>query len=281
MGYEIGKLTRLPLGYVGENGTRTIKIDVTAWLAAFVGAAIIVQVVRPDKYPYFAATTVENGMMSWVIQKEDVSVAGKGWAQIEAVNPETGDSYKSRVVQTEVYRSLEDFTGAQPGDPAKGWVQEVLNARDEAVEAAERAESAAGSGSGGGTSGNITPAMIGAAPANHASEDPKYGMATADLFGHVKAAWIDKMLYVGREEEGQDPDLWYDQDGNLIGDVDAVEQYLRGIVPNMWFMSALHQLFSVSLEDLDNFVSVLDEEVYQLKQRVKALEDEIAALKGV
>lgn len=41
MGYEIGKLTKLPLGYVGENGTRTIKIDVTAWLAAFVGAAII------------------------------------------------------------------------------------------------------------------------------------------------------------------------------------------------------------------------------------------------
>lgn len=139
-----------------------------------------------------------------------------------------------------------------------------------------------GSGTGGGgTSGNITPAMIGAAPANHASEDSKYGMATADLFGHVKAAWLDKMLYVGREEEGQDPDLWYDQDGNLIGDMDATEQYLRGIVPNMWLMSVWYQLFSVSLVDLNTCFLALGEEVHQLRLRVKALENEIAALKGV
>ena len=139
-----------------------------------------------------------------------------------------------------------------------------------------------GSGTGGGgTSGNITPAMIGAAPANHTSEDSKYGMATADLFGHVKAAWLDKMLSVGREEKGQDPYLWYDQDGNLIGDVDAVEQYLRGIVPNMWLMSVWNQIFSVSFEDLEYFNLELDEAVHQLRLRVETLEDEIAALKGV
>lgn len=139
-----------------------------------------------------------------------------------------------------------------------------------------------GSGTGGGgTSGNITPAMIGAAPANHVSEDSKYGMATADLFGHVKAAWIDKLLYQGREDKGQDPSLIYDSDGNLIGDAEAAEEHLRGIVPSMWMMTVYSFVLTAELEDLETVFFAVNETVKQLKIRVKELEDEIAALKGV
>ena len=134
---------------------------------------------------------------------------------------------------------------------------------------------------GGGTSGNITPAMIGAAPANHASEDPKYGMATEDLFVNDKAAPMTKLLQIGREVDGQDPDLFYDVQGNLIGDDVAAEEHLRGIVPNMWLMTVYTTIINMELEDLNNFTLDLDEVVYQLRLRVKALEDEIAALKGV
>lgn len=153
--YEIGRLTKLPLGYAGEGGTRKIQIDMTAWLKAFVGAVIVVYVLRPDKYPYFAAVDMQNGILTWTVEAEEVAVAGRGWAQLAAVNPVTGDTYHSRVVQTEVFRSIDEFQTETAGDPAQKWVQQVLTARDEAVEAAERAEAAAG-GTGGGTSTEVS-----------------------------------------------------------------------------------------------------------------------------
>lgn len=148
---KIGQLTRIPLGYAGEGGVRKVVIDVSAWLATFVGAVIVVHVLRPDKYPYIPATTVEDGNLVWEVGPAEVSVPGKGWAQICAYNVGTGKPYKSRVVETEVYRSLAEFDSAEAGDPANSWVQTVLDARDTAVAAARRAEAAAGSsGSGGG-----------------------------------------------------------------------------------------------------------------------------------
>lgn len=151
MGLEIGRLTKLPLGYVGEGGTRQIKIDLTAWTKAFVGATIVIYALRPDKYPYFPAFEMQDGILTWTVAKEETEVPGKGWAQIAAIDKETGDEYLSRVVQTEVFQSIDEFQTETAGDPAQGWVQQVLTARDEAVAAAKRAESAVGSGGGGGT----------------------------------------------------------------------------------------------------------------------------------
>lgn len=280
MGFKIGNLPMLDLGYQGENKARTIEIDMTAWLEEFPGAKVGMMVRRPGEATLYPADLKHDGnIIRWGIKSGDVAIAGEGEAQIILTNEE-GVQLRSRVVKTKITVSMSG-TEVEAPPPQTNWVQEVLNARDEAVEAAERAESAAGSGSGGGTSGNITPAMIGAAPANHASEDSKYGMATADLFGHVKAAWIDKMLSLGREAGGQDPDLFYDSDGNLIGDAEAAEEHLRGIVPSMWMMTVYSTVINTELEYLEECFFAVNETVYQLKKRVKALEDEIDALKGV
>lgn len=155
MGLIIGLLTSLPLGYVGEGGTRTIEIDVSEWLNRWPTAEIVVHVLRPDKYPYLPVTTVENGVLKWTVQRDEVAVRGRGKAFISAINKVTGDEYKSRVVQTIIAGTIEEFESVEAGDPAKGWVQQVLDARDEAVDAARRAENAAGSG-GGGTGGGGT-----------------------------------------------------------------------------------------------------------------------------
>ena len=93
MGLIIGLLTSLPLGYVGEGGTRTLEIDVSEWLNRWPTAEIVVHVLRPDKYPNLPVTTVENGVLKWTVQRDEVAVRGRGKAFISAINKVTGDEY--------------------------------------------------------------------------------------------------------------------------------------------------------------------------------------------
>lgn len=150
--FEIGQLTRLPLGYVGENGTRTISIDMKAWLDEYPGALIMIQVIRPvDHYKYPAAYTKTDGVLHWTVDGSEVMYAGKGLAQIALYNPDTKQEYKSRVVGTIVAESIDEFNEIilDENDPAQKWVNQVLTAagkvdesRDAAMAAAYRAESA-------------------------------------------------------------------------------------------------------------------------------------------
>lgn len=138
MGFEIGKLTRLALGYVGENETRIIRIDMAQWLEKYPNAMIAVQVIRPvDRHKYFAAYEMEDGILEWAVTAAEVINAGKGLVQFTAYDPETKQEYKSRVVETLVASSLEGFSDyvLAETDPANKWVNQVL-------EAAQRAETA-------------------------------------------------------------------------------------------------------------------------------------------
>ena len=141
--FEIGQLTRLPLGYVGESGTRTISIDMKAWLDEYPGALIMVQVIRPvDHYKYPAAYTKTDGVIHWTVDGSEVMYAGKGLAQIALYNPDTKQEYKSRVVGTIVAESLDGFNDImmENNDPASKWVNQVLEAANVASSAQEKAE---------------------------------------------------------------------------------------------------------------------------------------------
>ena len=133
--FEIGQLTRLPLGYVGENGTRTISIDMNAWLDEYPGAIIMIQVIRPvDRYKYPVAYTRADGVIHWTVDGSEVMYAGKGLAQISLYNPDTKQEYKSRVVGTVVTESLDGFNDItlDESDPASKWVNRVLEAAESA-----------------------------------------------------------------------------------------------------------------------------------------------------
>lgn len=138
--FEIGKLTRLNLGYVGEGDTRTIQIDMTDWLERFPDATIKVEVRRPDKYKYMPAVELEEGVLTWTVNPGEVAIAGSGFAQIAAINLDTGAEYRSRVVETIIRESLEDFTDAELAetDPAAKWVNQVLKAAETAEQAVEK-----------------------------------------------------------------------------------------------------------------------------------------------
>ena len=389
--FEIGKLTKLPLGMQGENKARTIQINMKDWLEDWPGAAIVLTVKRPgDSNFYPADIDLEGNVLSWTLTRADVANAGEGEAQLVLKN---GDDVelRSRVVRTVVEESLSGTLTDAPM-PQENWITSVLatgetskaNAKaaaDSASEAKASAEAAAksaeeasqngsgvdtearkqiaalsaemvktingvepdengnvqieveGGGGGGGVSidttltqsgkaadakvtgdglkacvktvngtapdanGNVSIATGGGgggsdvaidttmtvsgaaadaasvgqrfnlmslqlgnkAPVNHASPTDEYGVATADTFGHVKAAWLDKILHMGHEEDGQNPALWYTTDGTEIGDNVAAQEYLAGIVPNMFMMSQWNHAIGLTLQDTENQLAVQEE----------------------
>lgn len=142
--YEIGRLTRLDLGYQGESDTRVIEIDVSSWLERFPEATIVIQVLRPDGKKYLRSSKPVDGVMAWVIDKDEVSVPGYGMAQIAAINLDTGAEYRSRRVETIIKESMQEFLeDLEPGDPMNNWVNVVVEAAvsaEESMEAAKRSE---------------------------------------------------------------------------------------------------------------------------------------------
>lgn len=139
---EIGQLTRLNLGYVGETGSRQIEIDVSAWLQRWPEGAVAINVRRPDGSFYLAATETEDGMLSWVVNASDVAVGGHGMAQVIIYGVETGTVYKSRTVETIIRASIDEALDEDAPDPMETWVAHAAIEADRATQARIGAEEA-------------------------------------------------------------------------------------------------------------------------------------------
>lgn len=139
MGFKIGQLTRLDLGYVGENASRCIEINVSDWLGRWPNAIIALTVQRPTEDDlYIPATEIENGILSWLVLQSDTAIAGEGLAQFRALDPESGSCYVSRVVETIVTESMYGTTDPEAPDKSSGWVNEVLSTAKELEENADQ-----------------------------------------------------------------------------------------------------------------------------------------------
>ena len=129
MGFEIGKVTRLRLGYVGEDVARKIEIDVSSWLDKWPDALIHMTVKRPNEDDlYIPATDIKDGMLVWEILQSDVAIGGVGLAQIRALDRASGACYMSRVVETTIDNSMDGATDENAPDKSAGWVNQVLEA---------------------------------------------------------------------------------------------------------------------------------------------------------
>lgn len=162
--FEIGRLTRLNLGYTGEANSRPIEICVADWLADWPGAAIGLLLMRPGEDTFYPAkTSVENGVLQYTPTRADVELPGDGLAQI-VLTDENDVELRSRVVRTCIEPSLPGSEAEAPEEPMRPFVDQVLEAAaraeaaaDNAEAAAKRAEEAAGMiGPGGGGTGTVT-----------------------------------------------------------------------------------------------------------------------------
>ena len=133
--FEIGKLPSLDLGYQGENKVRTIDIDMTAWLEEYPGSKVALMVKRPDEDVYYPAGKMEGNVLLWVIDRADRQYAGRGEAQVILKGADDIE-LRTRVVKTKISPSLSG-TEVEAPPPHATWVGEVLDA-------AARAENAAG-----------------------------------------------------------------------------------------------------------------------------------------
>lgn len=137
MGFEIGKLTRLPLGYQGESNSRTLEIDVQEWLDKWPGAAVNIMVRRPGETEYYpAASQVEDGILIWAPTRADLFIAGKGEAQI-ILTDENDVELRTRVVETIISPSIAGTEGEAP-EAMEGWVHQVLQAAQGVEEAVDK-----------------------------------------------------------------------------------------------------------------------------------------------
>ena len=123
----IGNLTSINLGWQGENNSRTIQVDVSAWLEQFPGATINLLVQRPGDDEFYPANTkIENGVLEWTLRRADVQLDGEGKAQMVLTGTD-GLEMRSRVVKTVIGDSIDGTEGEAPA-PIESWVQEVLQA---------------------------------------------------------------------------------------------------------------------------------------------------------
>ena len=117
----------------------------------------------------------------------------------------------------------------------------------------------------------ITPEMISAAPHNHASESPEYGVGTAEKFGHLKVADLG--------------DIFIPSDGGLMAlppemDEDDPQGSLKNYAFSAFMGYVTNNLFATWLTDVDNQLTMTDEIISALKKEVNNLKSEVEALKG-
>lgn len=148
---KIDKVFYLQIGVQGENIARDIQLDVTDWAEKFPEASFHILFKRYNEvYPYPVVTSYEDGILTWTPSAADTAIEGIGYAEVRAINPDTGMVLKSRVIPTSVENSVSGSDGEVP-DPFEEWANQVLAASDAAVQAehivlAAVAEIAAGNG---------------------------------------------------------------------------------------------------------------------------------------
>lgn len=141
--FEIGRLTRLALGYESEGNSRPIEICVADWLADWPGATIGLLLMRPGEETYYPAVIkVLDGVLHFTPSRADMAIPGDGLAQI-VLTDENDVELRSRVVRTMIECSLPGSGAEAPEEPTRPFVTQVLEAAAAAEKAAESAAAAA------------------------------------------------------------------------------------------------------------------------------------------
>lgn len=137
MGFTIGNLTRLPLGWQGESNCRLIDIDMSEWMRDWPNAAVDMLVQRPGEEEYSPVDVkLQGGHLLWKPARADVLIAGMGRAQI-ILTDDNDVEMRTRVVETIIGESMKGTEGEAPA-PVNGWLHEVLQAAEDAREAVDK-----------------------------------------------------------------------------------------------------------------------------------------------
>lgn len=173
--YRVDNMPRLVLlGRHTETGVEEIRIDCAPWLALWPDLEISVWAVPPGSdAAYPASTHMEGDVLVWPVCTADTATKGEGMLEVRGIA-----NGRKKLSATTTTRILGTMTSEEkePPEAAQPWVDEVLEARDRAEAAAEKAQEAAESIDGGitigpehagqllyvGVDGKIAPLRLGA-----------------------------------------------------------------------------------------------------------------------
>lgn len=145
---RIENLTGLNLGAQGENLSKTIEIDMSAWTAEWPDATFCVMHKRwSESIPYAIGTVgpgkrkdgaleFTNNILKWHVAAADTAVSGRGWVEISA--RQYGALAKSLTVPAHVLPSIVEVEELDP--PEQLWIDRLEGIAERSDEAAARAE---------------------------------------------------------------------------------------------------------------------------------------------
>ena len=129
------------IGHQEENEAVEVLFNVEGWAELYgAGGEYLVIHQRPnDPAGYPIEVAYADNVVTWVLTAADMAYAGYGRAEL--VYKVNGVVAKSDVYNTLIEKGVN--SGETPPDPWTPWVDEVIEARDEAVAAAEAADQSA------------------------------------------------------------------------------------------------------------------------------------------
>lgn len=144
----------IPVGVQTESGVESIGFDVKPWMDEFDGLSFSVWVTRADDASAYPAADVElvGTILYWQPNVVDTAVAGAGKVEILAI---TGDKRKLSGWCGTMVKATSLAATQETPEAARPWVDEVLEAADEAKRQADRAEEIANDLAGGGFTGAV------------------------------------------------------------------------------------------------------------------------------
>ena len=141
----------ISIGIQTENGVESIGFDVKPWLDEYEDLSMSIWPTRPgENAAYPAANVVLIGtVLYWYPNGADTAIAGNGKVEILGI---TGDKRKLSGWCDTVVKGTSLAVTQDVPEAARPWVDEVLDAAEEAKRQADRAAEIVGSASGGSAS---------------------------------------------------------------------------------------------------------------------------------
>ena len=146
----IDSLTPISISRLLDNDADRVEIDIGAWQNRYPQLKDYrIEVTSPDGIVYMPKDVdMVGNVLIWNITAHDTASAGVGRYQIVATGKD-GERKTSANTRMVIRDIMADSASEEPPEPARPWVDQVLDAARRAEDAAERAENAGAGGSGG------------------------------------------------------------------------------------------------------------------------------------
>ena len=146
----------IPIGIQTESGVESIGFDVKPWLDEFDGLKLSIWPTRPGENSAYRVADenmeLVGTVLYWRPNGADTAIGGVGKVEVLGV---TGDRRKLSGWCDTMVRATSLAATQEPPEAARPWVDEVLDAADEAKKQADRAKEIADNLSGGAISGSV------------------------------------------------------------------------------------------------------------------------------